>query len=57
MQINQSKFWTLKYEPKEDSYENYVKKIKTQFIQSVESRLISDVVVCALLSGGITQAP
>ena len=47
------KYWNLQYKPEDDSYENLMQKVRDQFILSVESRMVSDVPICALLSGGV----
>tara|TARA_B100000686_G_C16758272_1_gene957015 strand:- start:245 stop:2077 length:1833 start_codon:yes stop_codon:yes gene_type:complete len=53
LNLKKETYWSLRYNPIEYSEKEYVSKVRDNFISSVNSRLISDVPICILLSGGM----
>ena len=54
--LQEHQYWTLTAQPHTDSYSDTVEKVSFLLQDAVERQMVSDVPVCALLSGGVDSS-
>ncbi|GAB6136999.1 asparagine synthase (glutamine-hydrolyzing) [Halanaerobaculum tunisiense] len=54
--LRKRQYWKLESKPHEDNVEETISKVRELFVDTVQRQLVSDVPICALLSGGLDSS-